>query len=50
MPHEVLKGFDCPLSNSPNIFPFLSIVLLNKHFELSWSDYIFQKCHKNYNG
>jgi hypothetical protein len=31
MPHEVLKGFDCTLSNSPNIFPFLSIVLLFKH-------------------
>jgi hypothetical protein len=38
------------LSNYPYTFLLLSIVLLNKHFELSWSDYIFQKCHKNYSG
>jgi hypothetical protein len=41
-----LKGFGCTLSNHPNLFLLLSIVLLNKHFQLSWSDYIFQKCHK----
>jgi hypothetical protein len=45
-----LKGFGCTLSNYPNIFLLLSIVLLNKQFELSWSDYIIQKCHKNYSG
>jgi hypothetical protein len=30
-----LKGFGCTLSNYPNILLLRSIVLLNKHVELS---------------